>query len=90
VKPGEIKLRLQALQLQLNIRDMIRNIESLVDKKSCEYQSMLIACLKEVDNFLGIKENGMETYEDLRALSPDEIVGITCKQLSKMVKGYVE
>jgi len=59
----EIKLRGKALALHAQLQQMVRDIDSLVDKESCEYQSMLIACIKEVESFLGIEGGGAEFFQ---------------------------
>jgi len=52
---ADIRRRGKALNLHALLRQMVRDIDSLVDKESCEYQSMLIACIKEVESFLGME-----------------------------------
>ena len=59
----EIKLRGKALNLHIQLKQMVRDIRSLAGKESCEYQSMLIACTKEVESFLGIEGGGAEFFQ---------------------------
>ena len=54
-----IKRRGRALNLHAQLRQMVRDIESLASKEACEYQSMLISCIKEVESFLGMEGGGI-------------------------------
>jgi hypothetical protein len=51
----EVRLRGKAMDLHSQLRAMVRDIESLADKSACEYQGMLISCIKEVESFLGME-----------------------------------
>lgn len=51
-KIESMKEQLEVLNLHAQLRQMIREIDSLADKEACEYQGMLINCLKEVESAL--------------------------------------